>query len=161
MFGQHQPKVRALYGVEHKCMLMVLFALPADIMLTFRQSFPKIGAHSTMNLLLYALLFVPFYVGVGFCKVQTFVRNGYTLVFDDKTNKFNANIKTRMVNTFFVVYPKQVNTYNRAAKKKVTFVIDPKYQGFAHTTGQVVRFDPTHFTQYPKDIDLVTHEVSD
>ncbi|KAH7705196.1 hypothetical protein AAVH_27599 [Aphelenchoides avenae] len=64
-----------------------------------------------------------------------------------------------MVNTFFVVYPKQVNTYNRAAPKTVIFFIDPSYHGVAATSGNVVRFDPSYFAKNPKDIDVVTHET--
>lgn len=107
------------------------------------------------------MLLLPRFSSKVFSKSQTFTRNGYTLVFDDETNKFNANTKTRMVNTFFVVYPKEVATYNKASPKRVTFIIDPNFRGVAWTYGKTVRFDPTYFAKYPKDIDQVTHEVCD
>lgn len=65
----------------------------------------------------------------------------------------------RLIDAFFTVYPKEARTYNRNTSKKVTFIIDPAYDGVAATGSDVVRYNPAWFHKYPGDIDVVTHEV--
>jgi len=84
---------------------------------------------------------------------------GYTLILINLAPTFDSILKTKMIKTFFDVYPKQANLYNSNTLKKVTFVIDPQYLGVAATSGGIVRFDPAWFVKNPGDIDVVTHEV--
>lgn len=92
-------------------------------------------------------------------KTTTDSKGGYTLVVNDKTDKFSAATQQKFVDVFFNVYPKEVAEYNPKAPKKVNFVIDPEYHGVAAANGDTVRFDPSYFASHPKDIDVVTHEV--
>lgn len=90
---------------------------------------------------------------------EIFVRNGYTLVFYSNAPDFNAELKNRMVNTFFKVYPELAKTYNSQTLVKVTFSIDTAYKGVAATGGGKVVYNPDWFKKHPGDIDVVTHEV--
>lgn len=91
--------------------------------------------------------------------VDTTKKGKYTLVFINKTSDFNAELKSKLTDVFFVNYPKEAKIYNKKAMDKVIFVIDPGYQGVAAAGGGVVRFNPSWFKKNPGDIDVVTHEV--
>jgi ribosomal protein L23 len=86
-------------------------------------------------------------------------KQGYTLLFINKDSALDPQVKKRLIETFFTVYPKEVSTYNTGAARKVVFVIDPAYKGVAATSGAIVRFSPLWFHQHPEDIDVVTHEA--
>ena len=83
----------------------------------------------------------------------------YTLIFINKDTALDAVVKKRLTDAFFTVYPKEAETYNKKTSKKVTFIIDPAYDGVAATGGDVVRYNPEWFHKHPGDIDVVTHEV--
>lgn len=90
---------------------------------------------------------------------DSITRGDYTLVFINQSPTFDKQVKERMINTFFTVYPVLANAYNTRTLKKVTFVIDPSYNGVAATSGGRVVYSPEWFRQHPGDIDVVTHEV--
>lgn len=83
----------------------------------------------------------------------------YTLIYINKDEKFSAEIGQKLKNTFFEVYPGMAKEYNKKTAKKVTFVIDPAYDGVAATSNGRVVFNPRWFDRSPGDIDVVTHEV--
>lgn len=86
-------------------------------------------------------------------------RGEYTLIFVNKSEGFSPALKERMIETFFSVYPEQAKIYNPNTAKKVTFIINPKYDGVAATSGTYVHYNPAWFDKHPGDIDVVTHEV--
>lgn len=90
---------------------------------------------------------------------EIFTRNGYTLTFYNNAADFNPEVKKRMVETFFKVYPELAKTYNPQTLVKVTFSIDTAYKGVAATGGGKVVYNPEWFKKHPGDIDVVTHEV--
>ncbi|MBC9932064.1 basic secretory protein-like protein [Chitinophaga qingshengii] len=90
---------------------------------------------------------------------DSITRGDYTLVFINQSPTFDKQVKERMINTFFTVYPVLANAYNTHTLKKVTFVVDPSYNGVAATSGGRVVYNPEWFRQHPGDIDVVTHEV--
>lgn len=90
---------------------------------------------------------------------EVFKRKGYTLTFISQDKTFSPALKTRMVETFFRVYPELKMTYNEKTAKEVTFLIDTTYKGVAATSGTVVSFSPAYFKTHPGDVDVVTHEV--
>ncbi|KAH7707657.1 hypothetical protein AAVH_25103 [Aphelenchoides avenae] len=71
---------------------------------------------------------------------RVYTEGGVTLKFIDNSTGLNPVTQCRMVFTFFTVYPKQARTYNTAASKSVTFVIDPTFGGVAATGGNVVYY---------------------
>jgi hypothetical protein len=85
--------------------------------------------------------------------------NGYTLTVQNKDATFDDNERARLVNTFFTVYPQELNRFNTGATKSVKFIIDPAYTGVAATGGGVTTLSSTWFHNNPEDIDVVTHEV--
>lgn len=91
--------------------------------------------------------------------VDTISRGKYILVFINKDTAFNATLKQRMIDAFFKVYPAEAKKYNAKTARKVTFIIDPAYDGVAATGGNLVRYNPKWFQKHPLDIDVVTHEV--
>lgn len=90
---------------------------------------------------------------------DSITKKGYTLIFINKSPSFSEAVKSRMVDAFFTVYPKEAKMYNKKTRRKVTFIIDPKYTGVAAAAGGIIRFNPTWFVSHPGDIDVVTHEV--
>lgn len=86
-------------------------------------------------------------------------RGDYTLIFVNKSQGFSEALKTRMIETFFTVYPAEAKIYNPSTAKKVTFIVNPKYDGVAATAGTYVHYNPAWFDNHPGDIDVVTHEV--
>lgn len=86
-------------------------------------------------------------------------KTGYTLIWINKDPNFDPALKKRLIDTYFLNYPKLAKAFNSDTRKQVTFVIDPDYQGVAATAGGIVRFSPAWFAKNPSDIDVVTHEV--
>jgi hypothetical protein len=97
-----------------------------------------------------------------FCSAQekeTFKRKGFTLNFTNLDKTFDPAVRTRLIETFFEVYPELAAEYNPKTEKEVNFVIDTAYDGVAATGGGRVVFNPEWFRKHPGDIDVVTHEV--
>ncbi|TKK71643.1 secretory protein [Ilyomonas limi] len=90
---------------------------------------------------------------------NSITKGKYTLLFINKDTALDATVKQRLIDAFFAVYPKESDMYNPNTAKKVTFIIDPAYDGVAATSGDIVRFNPEWFHKHPGDIDVVTHEV--
>ncbi len=90
---------------------------------------------------------------------DTTVKNGYTLIFINKSPTLDVHLKQRLTDAFFTVYPQEVSMYNKHSPKKVIFLVDPKFTGLAATASNLVRFNPAWFDGNPNDIDVVTHEV--
>jgi hypothetical protein len=90
---------------------------------------------------------------------DSITRGPYTLIVINKQEGFDTAVINRMVETYFTVYPKLAETFNREAAKKVTFLIDPSYEGVAATARDVIMYNPEWFVKHPGDIDVVTHEA--
>lgn len=90
---------------------------------------------------------------------KTYTRKGYTLTFTNTDAKFDTTEITRLVNTFFEVYPKLAKEYNKGTLKSVKMVIDTTYKGVAETDNGKVTINPEWLRKRPEDIDVVTHEV--
>src|SRR5690349_7611643 len=76
---------------------------------------------------------------------DSLTKGEYTLLFINKETALDATVKQRLTDAFFTVYPKEAGMYNKNTSKKVTFIIDPAYDGVAATGGDVVRFNPEWF----------------
>lgn len=86
-------------------------------------------------------------------------QKGYTLIFKSNDATLDPTLKKRMIETFFIVYPKLAKEYNRKTQKEVTFFVDTAYKGVAATSSGTVVFSPAWMKLHPEDIDVVTHEV--
>ena len=86
-------------------------------------------------------------------------RQGYTLVFISRDSAFSPLTKRRMTDAFFAVYPAEARRFNPQTLRRVTFIIDPAYDGVAATDNGVARYNPRWLVAHPEDIDVVTHEV--
>src|SRR5688572_13880302 len=95
----------------------------------------------------------------GLIWIDSITRAPYTLVFINKDTSFKQVTKQRMIETFFKVYPQQVNRFNANSLKRVVFFVDPAYKGVAAAGRGIVRYNPQWFVTHPDDIDVVTHEV--
>src|SRR5688500_4281902 len=95
----------------------------------------------------------------GLIWIDSITRAPFTLVFINKDTSFNQVTKQRMVETFFKVYPQQVNRFNPNSLTRVVFFVDPAYKGVAAAGRGIVRYNPSWFVSHPDDIDVVTHEV--
>jgi len=86
-------------------------------------------------------------------------RNGYTLTFESNYSALDPKLKTRLIETFFVVYPKLAKEYNPKTLKSVKFSVDTAYKGVAATSNGKVTYSSIWMDKHPEDIDVVTHEV--
>lgn len=88
---------------------------------------------------------------------DTITRNGFTLIFDIPY-ALDQDVKKKLVNLFFKVYPEEVSTFNKNASRTVIWHIGPKSQ-VAATVGNETWFHPDWFLDHPEDIDCATHEL--
>jgi len=92
-------------------------------------------------------------------QTKVFNKKGYQLTFENQDANFSPELKSKLVETFYTVYPKLAKAYNKKTLKGVTFVIDTAYNGVAATDNGRVVFSSKYMTKHPHDIDVVTHEV--
>ena len=93
-------------------------------------------------------------------KAQDITRkNGYTLTFESNFAALDPALKKRLIETFFIVYPKLAKEYNPETSKEVTFFVDTAYKGVAATSNGRVVFGSDYMGKHPQDVDVVTHEV--
>jgi len=90
---------------------------------------------------------------------EVFNKKGYKLTFESQDAAFSKELKDKLVETFYEVYPKLAKAYNKKTAKNVTFVIDTAYDGVAATDNGRVVFSSKYMARHPHDIDVVTHEV--
>ncbi|PAW95496.1 secretory protein [Mucilaginibacter sp. MD40] len=106
------------------------------------------------------LFLISLICGTSFASApDTIKRAGYTLIISGNDEHFDKAITDKLISTFFTVYPKIVNEYNKKSLKTVNFFIDTAYHGVAATDNGRVVFSPAYMTTHPDDIDVVTHEV--
>ncbi|MCX2573063.1 basic secretory protein-like protein [Pedobacter sandarakinus] len=86
-------------------------------------------------------------------------KNGYTLSFESNYAQLDPQLKKRLIETFFVVYPKLAQEYNPKTLKTVKFMVDTNYKGVAATSNGKVTYSSIWMDKHPEDIDVVTHEV--
>jgi len=86
-------------------------------------------------------------------------KKGYTLIFDSNYEALDPALKERLVETFFVVYPKLAKEYNKETLREVKFLVDTAYKGVAATSDGQVVYSSFWMDKHPEDIDVVTHEV--
>jgi hypothetical protein len=86
-------------------------------------------------------------------------RDGFTLIMASNDPAFNAATIKRIEDLFFIVYPKEVSTFNPNAPKKVVLFIDTAFNQIAASAGHTVHINPPWLRGHPEDIDLVTHEL--
>jgi hypothetical protein len=109
----------------------------------------------------YILVAIAFLAAVS-VKAQTISvlnRSGYKLIFFNQDKTLDTALQTRMINTFFKVYPELAAEYNPKTLKSVTIVIDTTYKGVAETDNGKVTIASAWMHKHPEDIDVITHEV--
>lgn len=90
---------------------------------------------------------------------QTITHGKYTLEVSGNDANFSPQLTQRLIDVFFIVYPKLAKEYNTKTLKKVVFFIDTSYHGVAATDNGRVVFSSAYMTKHPGDVDVVTHEV--
>lgn len=98
-------------------------------------------------------------ISVSAQQVHIYNRYGYQLRFINQDVTLDTALQTRMVNTFFIVYPELAAAYNPNTLKNVTMVIDTSYKGVAETDNGKVTISSAWMHKRPEDIDVITHEV--
>jgi len=111
--------------------------------------------HKLFTILLLAVL-----LSSTFAKAQEVIKkNGYTLTYESNDANFDPQLKKRLIETFFKVYPVLAKEYNLKTLKEVKFAIDTAYKGVAATSNGRIVFSPEYMMKHPGDIDVVTHEA--
>lgn len=92
-------------------------------------------------------------------KVDIISRDGYTLKFMCNDPEFPDELKKKMADTFFKVYPKMSADFNPKSPKSVTFDVKAKMDGIAHAGGGVITISAQWMkNQKGNDLDVITHE---
>src|SRR5882672_6889777 len=102
--------------------------------------------------LLSALLILVFATNSQAQSPEVFKKKGYKLTFENQDPTFSKELKYKLVQTFYEVYPKLAKEYNKKTSKNVTFVIDTTYNGVAATSDDRVVFSAKYMKSHPKDI---------
>lgn len=93
-------------------------------------------------------------------RVEALTRDGYSLHLVHKNADFPVEIKGRMIDTFFKVYPKLCADFNPAATKTVVFVLDGNIPYPAYASDGRIHFNGDWMRKAPgNDIDIITHET--
>ena len=92
-------------------------------------------------------------------KEQNITQGKYTLHVSGNDDHFSPQLLQRLIDVFFIVYPKLAKEYNHKTLTKVAFFIDTSYHGVAATDNGRVVFSSAYMTKHPGDVDVVTHEV--
>ncbi|MBI9071119.1 MAG: hypothetical protein JEY94_05955 [Melioribacteraceae bacterium] len=90
---------------------------------------------------------------------NSYSKFGYKLNFVNNDSTTTPEFCKKLVDTFYEVYPKLAERFNKNTAGEVTFIIDPDFIGVAATGNDTVRFSSNWFHKRPGDIDVVTHEV--
>lgn len=81
------------------------------------------------------------------------------MTISDQSPGLDPQVKERLIETYFAVYPVLTRYFNPNSVKEVEFFIDPEYKGVAEAGGRRVRISSQWLTAHPNDFDLVTHEL--
>lgn len=112
------------------------------------------------KLTLLSILFVLSILPFSKLQAQEVIKKkGYTLTFESNFADLDPKLKKRLIETFFIVYPKLAKEYNPNTLKAVTFFVDTAYKGVAATSNGKVTYSSIWMIKHPEDIDVVTHEV--
>jgi hypothetical protein len=90
---------------------------------------------------------------------DSLTKKGFTLIFLVQDSAFNPVTQQKFIDAFFTVYPQEVKRFNKAALKKIVFIIDPSYDGVAAASNGIIRCNPGWMKAHPEDIDVITHEA--
>lgn len=89
-------------------------------------------------------------------------RDGVTLTYQDASGSTVADVRDRIIATFFTTYPQQRRDFHPSAPSSVRIVMDPSYDGVAYVgekeKSATITINPRWLEKHPHDTDLVTHE---
>lgn len=89
-------------------------------------------------------------------------RDGVTLTYQDASGSTVADVRDRIIATFFATYPQQRRDFHPSAPSSVRIVMDPSYDGVAYVgekeKSATITINPRWLEKHPHDTDLVTHE---
>jgi hypothetical protein len=90
---------------------------------------------------------------------KVYNKNGYKLTLTNYDATLDTAELTRLVKTFYIVYPELAKEYNPTTLKDVKMIVDTTYKGVAATADGKVTIASSWLHKHPEDIDVVTHEV--
>lgn len=90
---------------------------------------------------------------------KVYNQNGYKLTLTNYDATLDTAELTRLIKTFYIVYPELAKEYNPNTLKDVKMVVDTSYKGVAATADGKVTIASSWLHKRPEDIDVVTHEV--
>ena len=90
---------------------------------------------------------------------KVYDKDGYKLTLINYDATLDTAELTRLVKTFYTVYPELAKEYNPNTLKDVKMVVDTSYKGVAATADGKVTIASSWLHKRPEDIDVVTHEV--
>lgn len=89
-------------------------------------------------------------------------RDGVTLTYQDPSGSTAADVRDRIIATFFATYPQQRRDFHPSAPTSVHISMDPSYDGVAYVgegeKSTTITINPRWLQKHPNDTDLVTHE---
>lgn len=89
-------------------------------------------------------------------------RDGVTLTYQDPSGSTAADVRDRIIATFFATYPRLRRDFHPSASSSVHIAMDPSYDGVAYVgegeKSTTITINPRWLQKHPNDTDLVTHE---
>ena len=89
-----------------------------------------------------------------------------TLIFKNRDTAYQQkgdSSRKALERTFFIVYTEIMAYFNPDAPKKVTIIVDPAYNApgdIAATSDNTVTLNPSWVLQNPREVDVLTHELT-
>jgi hypothetical protein len=114
-----------------------------------------------MKNIFFSGVFLLCFIAAANAQISTKVynKNGYKLTLTNYDATLDTAELTRLVKTFYTVYPELAKEYNPNTLKDVKMVVDTSYKGVAATADGKVTIASSWLHKRPEDIDVVTHEV--
>ncbi|HEY0335661.1 MAG TPA: basic secretory protein-like protein [Stenotrophomonas sp.] len=100
--------------------------------------------------------------GTAHGKDFTRTREGVTVTYRDASNALDAEMRDKILDTFFHAYSRERTEFNHAAPTQAIITIDPGYDGIAYVDSDdwaKMTINPAWLVKHPGDTDLVSHEA--
>jgi len=86
-------------------------------------------------------------------------KGDYTLIFTDESGRIDQDIKNKLIDIYFKVYPVMAARFCPESPKEVFFKIISDPKAIAFCGGRRVVFSVDWFEKMPQDVDCATHEL--
>lgn len=92
-------------------------------------------------------------------ETETITRQDKTLIFSNTDPKLDRDVKEKLIETFFEVYPEMKRDFNPKAPDTISVKVDTSYGGVAYANDGEIVISSEWLHKKPNDTDVITHEA--